>query len=83
MVGNFRVNELHLLLTSHHYPKLGKKQDLVNRAQSLLSNPKFQLTAVQKVREIHTNNSIRGMTQPYITNNTSAPSRNGKKLFNL
>lgn len=73
-MSNFRVNELHLFLTHYKFPKLGKKQDLVNRAHSLLSNPKYQLSALQKVREIHTNSNIRNMAQPYTTNTLPASS---------
>uniref|UniRef100_A0A915DTB5 Uncharacterized protein n=1 Tax=Ditylenchus dipsaci TaxID=166011 RepID=A0A915DTB5_9BILA len=77
IVNNFRVNELHLLLTSYHYPKLGKKQDLVSRAQSILANPKYQLSAVQKVREIQATNRIRSAAQPYLSNNMQSSSNSG------
>ncbi|KAI1722548.1 PINIT domain-containing protein [Ditylenchus destructor] len=81
IVNNFRVNELHMLLTQFHYPKLGKKQDLVNRAQSILSNPKYQLSAVQRVREIQTNSRIRNAAQPYASSNMQSSSVSGDSMM--
>lgn len=67
---NFKVNELHLLLATFRYPKLGKKQELVQRALSLLQNQRYQLSASQKIREIHASTRVRAAPAPYGTAST-------------
>lgn len=62
---NFKVNELHLLLATFRYPKLGKKQELVSRALQLLQNQRYQLSASQKIREIHASTRVRSNPSPY------------------
>ena len=64
-VQNFRIHELQLLVSTFKYPKIGKKQELISRAISILSNPKFQMSGVQKVREIQANSRVRDGSQPY------------------
>ncbi|VDN05422.1 unnamed protein product [Thelazia callipaeda] len=48
----FRVNELHILLSSFKCPKLGKKTELVQRCINLLHNSRNQAAVIQKIREI-------------------------------
>ncbi|EFO22955.2 MIZ zinc finger family protein [Loa loa] len=48
----FRVNELHILLSSFKCPKLGKKTELVQRCINLLQNARNQAAVIQKIREI-------------------------------
>uniref|UniRef100_A0A914GW22 Probable NADH dehydrogenase [ubiquinone] iron-sulfur protein 7, mitochondrial n=1 Tax=Globodera rostochiensis TaxID=31243 RepID=A0A914GW22_GLORO len=84
IVQNLRVHELHQLLSIFHYPKLGKKQELVQRALTVLSNPKFQAKAAHKVLEIQTNNRIRENMNPYAPTNSSntngmGPSMHGQQ----
>ncbi|KAL7077445.1 hypothetical protein ACQ4LE_002902 [Meloidogyne hapla] len=64
-VKNFRVQELQQLVASFKYPKIGKKHELVGRALSLLTNPRYQPTAVAKVHEIQASNRVRDSSQPY------------------
>ncbi|KAL3112704.1 hypothetical protein niasHT_013740 [Heterodera trifolii] len=65
IVKSFRVHELHQLLSIFHYPKLGKKVELVDRAQAVLSIPKHQTKAAQKVFEIQVSNRVRDNMHPY------------------
>lgn len=46
----------------------------MQRAKSILSNPKYQLSAVQKVREIQASNRIRGVVPPYPTSGSTSSS---------
>ncbi|KHN88190.1 E3 SUMO-protein ligase gei-17 [Toxocara canis] len=48
----FRVNELHILLSTFRCPKLGKKNELIQRCVSLLQNSRNQAAVMQKIREI-------------------------------
>uniref|UniRef100_F1KSP5 E3 SUMO-protein ligase gei-17 n=1 Tax=Ascaris suum TaxID=6253 RepID=F1KSP5_ASCSU len=49
----FRVNELHILLSTFRCPKLGKKNELIQRCVSLLQNSRNQAAVMQKIREIN------------------------------
>ncbi|KAI3413987.1 hypothetical protein GPALN_011456 [Globodera pallida] len=80
IVQNLRVHELHQLLSIFHYPKLGKKQELVQRALTVLSNPKFQAKAAHKVLEIQTNNRIRENMNPYAPTNSSNANGMGSSM---
>jgi hypothetical protein len=75
-VKNFRVQELQQLVAAFKYPKIGKKHELVGRAQSVLSNPRYQNIAVAKVLEIQASNRIRDNSQPY----PNQPERGNQQL---
>jgi hypothetical protein len=60
------VNELHNFLTTFRQPKLGKKQELIQRSISLLHNHRWQANAVQKIREMQASNRVRNANaMPY------------------
>lgn len=52
IVQQFRVNELHILLSTFKCPKLGKKNELIQRCISLLRTARNQGAIAQKIREI-------------------------------
>lgn len=55
MLYQFRVNELQMLLAAFKIAKLGKKNELLERARQLLHQQRPPNQAViNKIREIHT-----------------------------
>ncbi|KAK6106299.1 PINIT domain family protein [Brugia pahangi] len=62
----FRVNELHILLSSFKCPKLGKKTELVQRCINLLQNARNQAAVVQKIREISSSRRYSASSAPSV-----------------
>ncbi|VDK70674.1 unnamed protein product [Onchocerca ochengi] len=60
----FRVNELHILLSSFKCPKLGKKTELVQRCINLLQNARNQAAVIQKIREISSSRRYSSSSAP-------------------
>uniref|UniRef100_A0A914CHJ6 Probable NADH dehydrogenase [ubiquinone] iron-sulfur protein 7, mitochondrial n=1 Tax=Acrobeloides nanus TaxID=290746 RepID=A0A914CHJ6_9BILA len=78
IIANFRVNELHLLLTSFRIPKLGKKQELVDRALQLLNKPAHQSHVIERVKQIQKSITAqqRYNNQPYTYGSTAQSMQN-------
>ncbi|CAG9538315.1 unnamed protein product [Cercopithifilaria johnstoni] len=62
----FRVNELHILLSSFKCPKLGKKTELVQRCINLLQNARNQAAVIQKIREISSSRRYSASSAPSV-----------------
>ncbi|KAL3998433.1 PINIT domain family protein [Acanthocheilonema viteae] len=62
----FRVNELHILLSSFKCPKLGKKTELVQRCINLLQNARNQAAVIQKIREISSSRRYSASNAPSV-----------------
>uniref|UniRef100_A0A914V6H8 Probable NADH dehydrogenase [ubiquinone] iron-sulfur protein 7, mitochondrial n=1 Tax=Plectus sambesii TaxID=2011161 RepID=A0A914V6H8_9BILA len=71
MLHQFRVNELQMLLAAFKIAKLGKKNELLDRARQLLYQQRPPNQAViNKIREIHTKRFVTTM-QPQQTAHTA------------
>uniref|UniRef100_A0A0M3JSL8 E3 SUMO-protein ligase gei-17 (inferred by orthology to a C. elegans protein) n=1 Tax=Anisakis simplex TaxID=6269 RepID=A0A0M3JSL8_ANISI len=74
----FRVNELHVLLSTFRCPKLGKKHELIQRCIGLLQNSRNQGAVMQKIHEINASRRYHALSTQSSTNSNSSTSSGGQ-----
>ncbi|RCN52138.1 hypothetical protein ANCCAN_01568 [Ancylostoma caninum] len=59
MIASMRVNELQTVLSMFKMPKLGKKQELIQRCTDLLRTPALQIQVANQVKILVGKNNSR------------------------